>query len=125
MLSSRDLYCHKDMEPEMTDLHAHADRIAPALDSACPDPGAADMACIATTKADAIIRPWSHDMVSLATVRDRACAEATASRLMDIRSAFSLLEKRLGVDLAAEPATAPALRRIFSSVEPARMCVWM
>lgn len=68
-----------------------------------------------------VFRP--EGIVTLADVRAAATAGLSGSRGRDMKSAFNVLADRLGIDLASFPASAPALRRLFSGNGPAALGV--
>jgi integrase len=63
----------------------------------------------------------SKNPVNLAAVRDRAVAVLEGVSRRDLLSAFSFLERRLGVELQATPATAAAVRRVFETTKPVQL----
>lgn len=60
---------------------------------------------------------------SLADVRDACNQSMTGTALRDVRSAFTSLEKKAGVDLSAVAATPAAARRLLSGLTPGHLDV--
>ena len=60
-------------------------------------------------------------IVNLEAVRDRAMNTATGMQQRDLASAFRFVEARLQVDLAATPATATVLRKLFATASSAAL----
>ena len=74
------------------------------------------------TPANTVINPFvAGGIVNLATVRNCAIVAAMGTRQRDLASAFRFVETRLEVDLAATPATAAVLRKLFASASPAAL----